>query len=130
MGCNKCFRKLTDEKGYCDKCQEVVSRERYYFFRAKFEDCTGALEVAIGRDPAQDLMQLSAAKFHELGDKTQYLKENVLFREVKLMTKMKEEMFKGEQTKRYYVQSAEFVEDTTADNKDLLGKLDEMKKDK
>lgn len=45
------------------------------------------------------------------------------------MTKMKEEMFKGEQTKRYYVQSAEFVEDTTADNKDLLGKLDELKKD-
>ena len=47
--------------------------------------------------------------FVALPDKEQYLKENVLFREVTLKAKVKEEKFKNEIYTRYYVQDAEFV---------------------
>ncbi len=54
------------------------------------------IQVAFSRQPAIDIMQISAKKYHMLEDPAAYLKENVFFREMKLQTKVKEEEFKGE----------------------------------
>ena len=46
---------------------------------------------------------MSAKDFYKHKEPAAYLKENVLFREVKLHAKVKEETFKGELVTRYYV---------------------------
>jgi len=48
-------------------------------------------------------MQLSASDFANLKEKEKYLKENVLYREVKLEAKQKTEVFKGEVHTRFYI---------------------------
>ena len=120
LGCPTCFSKVKD--AFCDKCKIKLHNngERFYFFRAYFEDCTGMIQVALSRQPALDIMQTSAKKYHNLEDPAAYLKENVFFREMKLQTKVKEEQFKGELATRYYVQEAKFVEDAVSENRDLI----------
>jgi hypothetical protein len=78
------------------------------------------IQVALSRQPAIDIMQISAKNYHMLEDPAAYLKDNVFFREMKLQTKIKEETFKGELHKRYYVHEAKFVEDVVAENRDLI----------
>ncbi len=94
-----------------------------YFFRATFADCSGAIEVGVSRKPADDLMQISAEKFSNLKQKEEYIRENVLFREIVLEAKTKEELVQGEMHTRYYVQTAKFVDDLTQSNTGLLSIL-------
>lgn len=94
-----------------------------YFFRALFTDCTGGIEVGLSRKPAETLIQMTADKFKQLKDKENYLKENVFYRDVKMLAKVKDEQFKGEIHTRYYVQEAEFVEDVHQQNEDLIAVL-------
>ena len=61
---------------------------------------------------------MSSDDFTLLKDKSQHIKENVLFRQVKLKAKTKDEEFKGVSITRYYVQSVEFVSDEVTEQCD------------
>ena len=42
LGCPTCFSKL--KEAFCERCKaKVPTGERFFFFRANFEDCTGVI---------------------------------------------------------------------------------------
>lgn len=56
IGCATCQSKLK-EKYFCERCKlQAKSEDRFYFFRAQFEDCSGGMQLAFSRQPAEEIM--------------------------------------------------------------------------
>jgi hypothetical protein len=101
QGCPDCFSKVQAPE--CQKCDKAIEPRQLFFFRASFTDQTGTIELGISRKPAEDLLEMSSEKFALLKNKSEHIKENVLYREVQITAKTKEEEFRGASITRYYV---------------------------
>jgi len=102
--------------GYeCKKCRKVVEAKWQYFFRCTFADCHDSIEIGFSRDVAASLMGITAEEFRQRFTSSKqvedYVAAEVLFRNVRLTVKKKEETFQGETRQRYYAFAAKYVTD-------------------
>ena len=106
LGCPGCFSKTPGypkEKYTCSKCHREVAPTAHWFFRVRFQDCSGSqLEIGFSRESADALMQMTAYEWYRLQPKAEHLQTEVKFREIKVQCKIKDEQFKGEYFTRYY----------------------------
>jgi hypothetical protein len=82
----------------CKKCRKVVQTKQQYFFRCSFADCHDMIEVGFSREVAQALMagidaEQFKARYPTAKQVEEFITLNVLFKNVKLTVKRKEELF-------------------------------------